>query len=103
MDPHTAPNKRLDKRVRVEATSEAIAALMQSDPAKVKVMGYDDRGKVKLSMRVVDQASGEDITEKVGAKPGRGDRDRDRGERRERRDQVEAVPPELAEQPVVGE
>jgi hypothetical protein len=28
-------------------------------------------------MRVVDQATGEDITEKVGAKPGRGDR-RDR-------------------------
>jgi hypothetical protein len=40
MDPRTAPNKRLDGRVRVEATSDAIAALMQSDPAKVKVMGY---------------------------------------------------------------
>jgi hypothetical protein len=40
MDPRTAPNKRLDERVRVEATSDAIAALMQSDPAKVKVMGY---------------------------------------------------------------
>ena len=40
MDPRTAPNKRLDGRVRVEATSDAIAALMQSDPAKVKVMGH---------------------------------------------------------------
>jgi hypothetical protein len=40
MDPRTAPNKRLDKRVRVEATSDAIAALTQSDPAKVKVMGH---------------------------------------------------------------
>jgi polyribonucleotide nucleotidyltransferase len=47
----------------------------------VKVIGFDERGKVKLSMRVVDQATGEDISEKVGPKPGRSDRDR--GERRE--------------------
>ena len=40
MDPRTAPNKRLDKRECVEATSDAIAALVQSDPAKVKVMGH---------------------------------------------------------------
>ena len=40
MDPRTTPNKRLDKRVRVEVTSDAIAALMQSDPAKVKVMRH---------------------------------------------------------------
>jgi hypothetical protein len=40
MGPRTAPNKRLDKRVLVEATSDAIAALMHSDPAKVKVMGH---------------------------------------------------------------
>ena len=44
------------------------------DAVRVKVIGFDERGKVKLSMRVVDQATGEDITEKVGAKPGRGDR-----------------------------
>src|SRR5580693_3623269 len=53
------------------------------DQVKVKVLGFDDRGKIKLSMKVVDQATGEDITEKVGAKPGRGG-ERDRGERRER-------------------
>ncbi len=52
------------------------------DQVKVKVIGFDERGKVKLSMRVVDQATGADITEKVGAKPGRGDRDRrDHGDR----------------------
>jgi len=70
---------------------------------KVKVIGFDERGKVKLSMRVVYQATGEETTEKVGAKPGRGDRDR--GDRRERREQqpTDAVPPELAEQPAVGE
>ena len=35
------------------------------DQVKVKVLGFDDRGKVKLSMKQVDQATGEDI----GAKP----------------------------------
>jgi polyribonucleotide nucleotidyltransferase len=34
---------------------------------KVKVIGMDDRGKVKLSMKVVDQATGEDISEKIAA------------------------------------
>jgi polyribonucleotide nucleotidyltransferase len=74
------------------------------DQVKVKVIGFDERGKVKLSMRVVDQATGEDITEKVGAKPGRGD-GRDRPGHRERREQppVETVPAEVAEQPVIGE
>src|SRR6516225_3972637 len=75
---------------RVGKTTDVVNV---GDQVKVKVIGFDERGKVKLSMRVVDQATGEDITEKVGAKPGRGDRDRDRGERRERRDQVEGVPP----------
>jgi polyribonucleotide nucleotidyltransferase len=40
------------------------------DAVKVKVLGFDDRGKVKLSMRVVDQATGEDISDKVGPKGG---------------------------------
>jgi polyribonucleotide nucleotidyltransferase len=31
------------------------------DNVKVKVLGFDDRGKVKLSMRQVDQESGEDL------------------------------------------
>jgi hypothetical protein len=39
MDSCTAPNKR-DKRARVDATSDVIAALMQPDPAKVKVMRH---------------------------------------------------------------
>ena len=28
---------------------------------KVKVLGFDDRGKVKLSMKQVDQTTGEDL------------------------------------------
>ncbi len=84
---------------RVGKTTDVVNV---GDPVKVKVIGFDERGKVKLSMRVVDQQTGEDITEKVGAKPGRGDRDRDRGERRDRREQATEVSPEVAEQPVVG-
>ncbi len=33
------------------------------DQVKVKVLGVDDRGKVKLSMKVVDQATGEDLSQ----------------------------------------
>ena len=53
---------------RVNKTTDIVA---QGDSVKVKVLGFDDRGKVKLSMRVVDQATGEDITDKVGNKGGR--------------------------------
>ena len=52
---------------RVAKTSDVVT---QGDAVKVKVIGFDDRGKVKLSMRVVDQATGEDISDKVGAKGG---------------------------------
>jgi hypothetical protein len=38
MEPCTAPNKRHAGREHVEATSDAMAALTQSDPAKAKVM-----------------------------------------------------------------
>ncbi len=37
------------------------------DMVKVKVIGIDDRGKIKLSMRAVDQATGEDIGDGRGA------------------------------------
>ena len=50
------------------------------DAVKVKVVGFDERGKVKLSMRVVDQATGEDITDKVGPRGGRRERDREPSE-----------------------
>ena len=35
--------------------------LKLGDMVKVKVLGFDDRGKVKLSMRQVDQETGEDL------------------------------------------
>jgi polyribonucleotide nucleotidyltransferase len=37
------------------------------DAVKVKVLGFDDRGKIKLSMKRVDQATGEDISAKQEA------------------------------------
>ena len=48
----------------------------EGDKVKVKFLGQDDRGKIRLSMKVVDQETGEDITEKVKAQ-----RDTDRAER----------------------
>ncbi|MEI6159023.1 MAG: hypothetical protein WCP77_04245, partial [Roseococcus sp.] len=48
-----------------------------------KVIGFDDRGKVKLSMRVVDQATGADITEQVGERRPRAEGE---GEERPRRE-----------------
>jgi polyribonucleotide nucleotidyltransferase len=56
---------------RVSKTADAVT---QGDAVKVKVIGFDDRGKVKLSMRMVDQATGEDISDKVGTKGRREDR-----------------------------
>src|SRR5512144_179293 len=38
------------------------------DSVKVKLIGIDDRGKIKLSMRAVDQATGRDISDKAAAK-----------------------------------
>jgi polyribonucleotide nucleotidyltransferase len=52
---------------RVNKTTDVVNV---GDQVRVKVLGFDDRGKVKLSMRVVDQATGEDITDKVGPKGG---------------------------------
>ena len=53
---------------RVNKTGDVVNV---GDAVRVKVLGFDDRGKVKLSMRVVDQATGADITDQVGSKPGR--------------------------------
>ncbi|MBM6593868.1 polyribonucleotide nucleotidyltransferase [Microvirga pudoricolor] len=48
----------------------------EGDKVKVKFLGMDERGKVRLSMKVVDQETGEDITEKLKA-----ERDAERAER----------------------
>jgi len=48
---------------RVKQVSDVVQVGQQ---VKVKVLGMDDRGKVKLSMKVVDQATGADISDQVG-------------------------------------
>jgi polyribonucleotide nucleotidyltransferase len=48
----------------------------EGDKVKVKFLGMDERGKVRLSMKVVDQETGEDLTEKLKA-----ERDAEKAER----------------------
>ena len=49
---------------RVNKTTDVVK---EGDKVKVKLLGFDDRGKVRLSMRVVDQATGEDLEAKEKA------------------------------------
>ncbi|MEY3552509.1 MAG: polynucleotide phosphorylase/polyadenylase [Pseudomonadota bacterium] len=49
---------------RVAKTTDVVK---EGDKVKVKLMGFDDRGKVRLSMRVVDQETGEDLEGKEAA------------------------------------
>ncbi|TAN62216.1 MAG: polyribonucleotide nucleotidyltransferase, partial [Magnetospirillum sp.] len=50
-----------------ERVAKVADVLKQGDVVKVKVLGFDDRGKVKLSMKQVDQATGEDISAQLEA------------------------------------
>src|ERR1700761_4300871 len=43
--------------------------LQEGQMVKVKLLGFDDRGKVRLSMKVVDQETGEDLTDKQAKEP----------------------------------
>lgn len=43
---------------RVQKTSDVVK---EGDKVKVKLLGFDDRGKTRLSMKVVDQTTGEDL------------------------------------------
>src|SRR5580692_3327855 len=49
---------------RVQKTSDVVK---EGDKVKVKLLGFDDRGKVRLSMKVVDQDTGEDLEAKQKA------------------------------------
>jgi polyribonucleotide nucleotidyltransferase len=46
---------------RVQKTSDVVK---EGEKVKVKLLGFDERGKVRLSMRAVDQATGEDLEAK---------------------------------------
>jgi len=49
---------------RVQKTTDVVK---EGDKVKVKLLGFDDRGKVRLSMKVVDQQTGEDLEAKQKA------------------------------------
>jgi len=49
---------------RVQKTSDVVK---EGDKVKVKLLGLDDRGKVRLSMKAVDQETGEDLEAKQKA------------------------------------
>ncbi|MFQ5348307.1 MAG: polyribonucleotide nucleotidyltransferase [Rhodothalassiaceae bacterium] len=57
---------------RVEKVSDVVK---EGDVVKVKVLDIDDRGKVRLSMRLVDQETGE---ERPDTRPARGPRKREK-------------------------
>jgi polyribonucleotide nucleotidyltransferase len=64
-------------RERVEKPGDVVK---EGDVVKVKLLGFDDRGKVRLSMKVVDQATGADLSAEMG------DEGKDEGPRRDRGD-----------------
>ncbi len=88
-------------QIALERVANPADVLSEGQEVKVKFLGFDDRGKTKLSMKVVDQATGEDLTAKINAeraergeeplsedtggrpkREGGGDRGGDRGRRR---------------------
>ena len=52
------------KNERVKHPSDVVA---EGDEVYVKLLGFDDRGKVRLSMKVVDQETGEEAKEEADA------------------------------------
>ncbi len=49
---------------RVQKTADVVK---EGDKVKVKLLGFDDRGKTRLSMKAVDQETGEDLDAKAKA------------------------------------
>ncbi|MCP5392271.1 MAG: S1 RNA-binding domain-containing protein, partial [Sphingomonadaceae bacterium] len=69
------------KNERVEKPTDVVS---EGQEVKVKVLEIDQRGKVRLSMRVVDQETGEELEDTRPPREPRGDRG-DRGPRGDRR------------------
>ena len=66
------------KNERVEKPTDVVA---EGQEVKVKVLEIDNRGKVRLSMRVVDQETGEELEDTRPPREPRGDREGGRGGR----------------------
>jgi polyribonucleotide nucleotidyltransferase len=54
-------------QIAKERIGKVSDVLKEGDKVKVKLMGFDERGKVRLSMKVVDQETGEDLEAKQRA------------------------------------
>jgi len=51
-------------QISKEKVGKVSDVLKEGQEVKVKLLGFDDRGKTKLSMKIVDQETGEDLTKK---------------------------------------
>ncbi|QMW23040.1 polyribonucleotide nucleotidyltransferase [Sandaracinobacteroides saxicola] len=69
-----------------ERVNKVSDVLTEGQMVKVKVIGVDDRGKVKLSMRLVNQETGEELPDSRPPREPREGDDRPRGDRGPRRD-----------------
>ncbi|MFC0633895.1 polyribonucleotide nucleotidyltransferase [Brevundimonas balnearis] len=54
-------------QMALERVANPADVVSEGQEVKVKFLGFDDRGKTKLSMKVVDQTTGEDLTDKINA------------------------------------
>ncbi|MFN7359691.1 polyribonucleotide nucleotidyltransferase [Brevundimonas sp.] len=54
-------------QMALERVANPADVVSEGQEVKVKFLGLDDRGKTKLSMKVVDQETGEDLTDKINA------------------------------------
>lgn len=70
--------------IRNERVEKVADVLSEGQEVKVKVLEIDQRGKVRLSMRVVDQETGEELEDTRPAREPREGGDRDRGPRGDR-------------------
>jgi polyribonucleotide nucleotidyltransferase len=72
--------------IRNERVENVRDALEEGQEVKVKVLEIDPRGKVRLSMRVVDQETGAELEDTRPPREDRGPRGEGRGDRGPRRD-----------------
>ena len=54
-------------QISSERVNKVSDVLQEGQSVKVKLLGFDDRGKTRLSMKVVDQETGEDLSKKESA------------------------------------
>ena len=52
---------RVISQLAASRVNKVTDVVKEGDKVKVKLLGFDDRGKVRLSMKVVDQTTGEDL------------------------------------------